>query len=55
LRCSVKIIKIVDLESKQHPKRASHGNSSGILSSSLMQALIKNKASQPQQDSTLDH
>ena len=38
-------------------KRASHANSSGILSfSSLKQAMINEEASQPQhQDSALDH
>ena len=37
-------------------KRASHAISSDILSSSLMQAITrKYEASQPQQDSALDH
>ena len=36
-------------------KRASHGTSSGILSSSLKQALIDDEASQPQHDSALNH
>jgi hypothetical protein len=37
-------------------KRASHENSSGILTfGALKQALIDDEASQPQQDSALDH
>jgi uncharacterized membrane protein YsdA (DUF1294 family) len=34
----------IDQESKQHPKRASHENSSNILNSSLKQALIKRRS-----------
>ena len=48
--------KWVDQESKQHPKeRDIHANSSIFNWYSLMQAKIKEEASQPQQDSALDH
>ena len=36
-------------------KRSSHDNSNDIPNSSLLQATINDEASQPQQESTLDH
>jgi hypothetical protein len=56
LRCLIEAINRIDHEKQATPKRELViAIQVGILNSSLMQALNKNEASQPYQDSALDH
>jgi hypothetical protein len=56
LRCLVEAIKRVDLESKQHPKESKSIEFKWFLTyGAFKQALIDDEASQPQQESALDH
>jgi len=56
LRCLVEAIKRIDQENKQHLKRASHDvQVVFLLVLSCKQWSRKDEASQPQQDSALDH